>query len=65
MPAGHSTEVELPAPRGDSQWIGAEGAFTEAEKIQFKGRTFERKDSQRTPVVYKLVIAESGFTIEQ
>lgn len=65
MPAGHSTQIELPAPRGDSQWIGAEGAFTEGEKIQFKARTFERRSSQRAHFVYKLVITDSGFTIEQ
>lgn len=64
MPAGDSTQVELPAPRGDSQWIGAEGAFTEGEKIQFKARTFDRRGSQRNHFVYKLAITDSGFTIE-
>jgi hypothetical protein len=36
MQSGTSISLVLPAPRGDSQWIAVEGAFTDGTEIPFK-----------------------------
>jgi hypothetical protein len=64
MPTGNSIQLEMPAPRGDSQWIGVEGAFTDGKKIEFSAKSFDRKNSQSKRSTYDLVITDSAVVID-
>jgi hypothetical protein len=64
LPSGTSVSLNVPAPRGDSQWIGLEGAFSDAKEIPFNSKSFNRRSTQRKHSFYEISIDESGSNIE-
>ena len=64
LPSGTSVSLNIPAPRGDSQWIALEGAFSDGKEIPFRSKTFNRRSTQRKHSVYEMSIDESGSIIE-
>ena len=64
LPTGTSVSLNIPAPRGDSQWIALQGAFLDGKEIPFNSKTFNRRSTQRQHSVYEISIEESGSIIE-
>lgn len=64
VPSGTSVSLNIPAPRGDSQWIALQGAFSDRKEIPFSSKTFNRRSTQRKHSVYEISIDESGSIIE-
>lgn len=62
---GSSISVQIPAARGDSQSISAEGAFNDNQKIGFYQRSFDRHSTQRVHTNYKIRITPSDILIEE
>lgn len=64
MQPGTLTAVDVPAPRGDSQWIAVEGIFTNGTQIHFKSESFDRPRSRSDRFIYQLLVRESGPVIK-
>lgn len=62
---GASISLQIPAPRGDSQWIASEGSFDDNEKIDFHYKSFDRHSTQRVSCNYQILITPSGIRIEE
>ena len=62
---GSSISLQIPAARGDSQWIALEGAFNDNQKIGFYQRSFDRRSTQRVRFNYQILITPSGIQIEE
>jgi hypothetical protein len=62
---GSSISLQIPAPRGDSQWIALEGAFDDNQKIDFYHKSFDRSSTQRVRFDYQVLITPLGIQIEQ
>ena len=62
---GSSISLQIPAARGDSQWIAVEGAFNDNEKIGFYQRSFDRRSTQRVRFNYKILITPSAVRIDE
>ena len=65
IPPGASVPLKIPAPRGDSQWIGVEGFLTDGTQIPFKTKLFKRPSSQTQHPEYELVITNSNSVISE
>lgn len=62
---GSSISLQIPAARGDSQWIALEGAFIDNEGIDFYQRSFDRRSTQRVRHDYRIRITPSVIQIEE
>ena len=59
-----SVSMEIPAPRGDFQWIAVEGMFSDGEVIPFSHENFYRRSSQDDRSVYEIQITSDGPSIK-
>lgn len=56
--------MEIPAPRGDFQWIAVEGAFSDGQVIPFNHKSFDRRSKKDKHAEYQIQITSTGALIE-
>jgi hypothetical protein len=56
--------MEIPAPRGDFQWIAVEGLFLDGQVIPFNHKSFDRRSTQEIRSNYRIEINSNGSLIE-
>jgi hypothetical protein len=59
-----SVELSTSPPRGDIKWIGAEGEFSNGQKIELKGVNFKTRQELGSAFIYYINITDHGLTIE-
>lgn len=62
--SGASVSLDIPAPRGDSQWIALQGAFADGSEIPFSSKSFEKRFSRKQHSIYQVSVGESNPTIQ-
>ena len=62
---GSSIVLQIPAPRGDTQWIDVWGAFNDNQEIVFCQKGFDRHSTQRVHTNYQIRITPSEVQIEE
>jgi hypothetical protein len=59
-----SMELAASPPRGDIKWVGAEGEFSNGQKIELTGANFKTRKEFGEAFVYYVSITDHGLVIE-
>jgi len=59
-----SMELAASPPRGDIKWVGAEGEFSNGQKIELTGVNFKTRKELGNAFVYQISITDHGLVVE-
>lgn len=59
-----SMQLAASAPRGDIKWVGAEGEFSDGQKIELTGANFKTRQGLGNAFVYHVSISDHGLVVE-
>lgn len=59
-----SMELAASPPRGDIKWVGAEGEFSNGQKIELAGVNFKTRKELGDAFVYEISVSDQGLIIE-